>query len=197
MRFLSALLPRSRREWGEALLAESTHSDKATRWLIGSLRLIAWSWFDWIFGGNLMKTVVATLSTINVAMGIFLMGLFVFTLSDAPVALIMLAVGLTIQGGYTLWYLTSFSRALEPWSLRALLAGQTIAVLVGSLGFVTTTVNTLLRPPPVADPEYGPIVVGALIAAQAVATLYVYVVSNGRDQIEAPRPSCLIDLRSR
>ena len=68
MKVLGALVPRSRREWGEALLAESEHTDRSIRWMIGGLRLIVWSWFDWIFGGNLMKTVVATLSTINVAM---------------------------------------------------------------------------------------------------------------------------------
>jgi hypothetical protein len=170
MKLLTAFLPRSRREWGDALLAEAAYNDRSLPWLIGGLRLILWSWVDWIFGGNLMKTVVATLSTINVAMGVFLMGLFAFTENDALVVP-MLAVGLTIQGGYTLWYLTRFSRPLEPWSFRTLVAGQTIAVLVGGLGVVTTTVNNLLRAPPGADPEYGPIVVGALIAAQAVATL--------------------------
>ena len=185
MKVLGALVPRSRREWGEALLAESEHTDRSIRWMIGGLRLILWSWFDWIFGGNLMKTVVATLSTINVAMGLFLMGLSVFA-QDIPLIVPMLAVGLTIQGGYTLWFIARRAKGLEPSSLRVLLVGQTLAALVGGYGFVITAVNNLLRPPPGADPEYGPIAVGALIAAQAVATLYLYVVSNGRDRIPTP-----------
>ena len=98
--------------------------------------------------------------TINVAMGLFLMGLFVFTENNPPIVP-MLAVGLTIQSGYTLWFMTRRAKGLEPSSLRVLLAGQTLAALVGGYGFVITTVNNLLRPPPGADPEYGPIAVGA------------------------------------
>ena len=171
MRLLVALLPRSRRDWGRALLAETAHADTSRRWILGGVRLVGWSWFDWMIGGNLMKTVVATLSTVNVAMGLFLMGLFVFTVDNASVVL-ALAVGLIIQGGYTLWYMWGAGK--QSWATRVLLVGQTLALLVGAGGFLISTLNNVAQRG--GDPEYGPIVVGAAIATQAAATLYFYAV---------------------
>ena len=75
MKTLVALLPRSHREWGEALVAEAAYSNKPVRWAIGGIRLVAWSWLDWMIGGNLMKTVVSTLSIANIALGMFLVGI--------------------------------------------------------------------------------------------------------------------------
>lgn len=181
MKLLVALLPRSRRDWGRALLAEAAHADNSLRWMFGGIRLVGWSWFDWMIGGNLMKSVVVTLSTVNVAMGLFLMGLLIFTGSRVPVVL-MLAIGLIVQGGYTLWYVSGRMKTLEPWAIRSLLVAQTVAILVGAGGFVMAILNNIN--PPGGDYEYGPIAVSGLIAAQAAATLYLYAIRNNDSQVE-------------
>jgi len=188
MRLLVALLPPSHREWGEALAAEAAYSNKSVRWAIGGVRLVAWSWFDWMTGGNVVKAVVATTSVINLMMGVFLFGLFATT-NDMPRAVPMLALGLVVQGGYTLVYLAGGLGRFEPWSIRALLAGETVALSVGTLGFATTAVNNILGYPLGPDPEYGPLTVGALIVIQAMATLIVFVrLAPSRDKRE-PVPS--------
>jgi len=174
MKLFVALLPPSHREWGEALIAESSHTDKSVRWVLGGIHLMAWSWLDKVIGGNRMKTVVAILSTTNVAMGLFLMGLFLLTGNDAPVVL-MLASGLVVQGGYTLWYVIDSQQ--RSWATHALLSGQAIALLIGTGGLAISALNNIT--PTSGDNEYGPIVVAAIIAAQAAATLYLYAVRRG------------------
>ena len=118
-----------------------------------------------------MKTVLATLSTINGAMGLFLIGLYVLTDSHPPIVMI-LALGLIIQGGYTLAHLSGRLQRFEPWSGRALLVGETVALVAGGLTFVASGLRNVA--PPNGDYEYGPFVVGALIATQALAALVVY-----------------------
>lgn len=181
MKFLVSLLPRSRREWGRALLAESEHAEKPAIWRLGGIRLVGWSWFDWMIGGNLMKTVVTALSIVNIVLGGFLVGIFVSTGSDHAVVL-LLGIGLMIQGGFTIWYLTGPRK--QPWATHALLAGQTVAFLVGVGGFVISVLNNIN--PTGGDYEYGPIAVGGMIAVHAATTLYLYAIRNVEPSGEAP-----------
>lgn len=173
-RVLYVLMPTRSRDWGQGLLAEMEEIDDAgesTRWLLGAGQVVVRSWYKAILGGDLMKTVLATLSTINGAMGLFLAGLYVLTDSHVPMVMI-LALGLIIQGGYTLAHLSGRLQRFEPWSLRALLVGETVALVAGGLAFVASGLRNVA--PPNGDYEYGPFVVGALIAAQALAALVVY-----------------------
>jgi hypothetical protein len=170
------LLPDPRREWGHALLAEKEETGgrfDRMRWILGGGRLLGWSWLDRITKGRLMRTVLATLSAINIVFGLLLIALFSFT-DGSPLMGLFLAVGLIVQGGYTLWYMSDRSASGEPWTSRVLLTGETIALVIGGGGFTIAVINNIN--PANGDSEYGPMAVGGLIAAQAVAALYLFVV---------------------
>lgn len=179
MRVLLYLLPDSHREWGQALLAEKEETGgrlARVRWILGGGRLLVWSWLDWITKGRLMRTVLATLSVINLVFGLLLIALFSFT-EDNPPLLLILAIGLIAQGGYTLWHMSGRSASGEPWTSRILLTGETIALVIGGGGFTIAVINNIN--PTNGDYEYGPIAVSGLIAAQAVAALYIFAVRGG------------------
>jgi hypothetical protein len=123
-----------------------------------------------------MKTILATLSVINVLMGLMLLGLM-FVAEDTPLMVVLaLAIGMLAQGGYTLAYLAGVLGGFEPWSRRVLLGGQTVALVVGLSGFASSALYNLN--PPGGDYEYGPLTVGALIALQGAATLWIYAVGQ-------------------
>lgn len=144
-RVLLAMMPTQSREWGLALLAEREELNdnrKSTRWLLGAGRIVATSWFRTIVGGELMKTVLVTLSVVNGAMGLFLVGLYFLTDTSA-LPVIILALGLILQGGYTLVYLFGRLERIEPWSGRTLLVGETLALVLGGLIFVASGLNNI------------------------------------------------------
>ena len=128
---------------------------------------------------GLVRTVLATLSIVNGLMGVLLLGLS--ALADGmPAIVTFLGIGLLIQAGYTLAYLGGILDRFEPWSLRALLAGQTLALVVGLLGFASSALFNIN--PPGGDNEYGPLTVGALIAMQAGVALWIFAVGAGRER---------------
>ncbi len=175
-RHVERLLPLSQREWGRALIAELDEIDSApsaVRWLFGGTRVVIQGWMAATGGEAVMKTMLVTLSIINALMGVALLGLILFS-EDVPPVVAGLGIGLLIQSGYTLAYMTGLLRAFEPWSLRALVAGQTVALIVGVLGFVSSGLYNI--DPPNGDYEYGPLAVGTLIAFQAAVALWVYAV---------------------
>ena len=185
-RLVIRLLPSSRRSWGDAFLAEMdemTSARTALRWLIGGSRFVVRGWLESMTGGDIVKTVLATLSVIGGVLGLFLIGLFGFTEGN-PLLVLALGLGLVIQGVYTLAYMTGRLETFEPWSLRALLAGQTIALLTGLLGFVSSALYNIN--PPEGDYEYGPLTVGAVITVQAVTALWVYALRNRAESVQAP-----------
>jgi hypothetical protein len=120
-----------------------------------------------------MRTVLATLSAINASMGIALLVVFAAA-EDTPVIVGAFGIGLLIQAGYTLAYVAGRLSRFEPWALRALIAGQTVALLVGGFGFISSALYNI--DPPGGDPEYGPLTVGALIAFQAAVTLWMFAI---------------------
>ncbi len=132
-----------------------------------------------------MKTVLATLSVISGLMGVTLLGLFLVT-DDTPLVVAALGVGLLIQAGYTLAYMAGALDALEPWSLRALLVGQTVAVLIGFFGFVASALYNV--DPPAGDHEYGPLTIGALIAVQASVALWIFAVHSRPERARVAQP---------
>ncbi|MFB3044099.1 MAG: hypothetical protein ACE1Y9_01330, partial [Acidimicrobiia bacterium] len=141
----------------------------------------------WIESGgeHIMKTVLLTLSVINGLMGFALIGLFIIT-DDTPLVVVALGVGLLIQAGFVLAYLSGVLEALEPWSLRAILVGETVALLVGFFGFVSSALYNIN--PPGGDYEYGPLAVAALIGFHAVVALWVFAIPKQAERIHAPQP---------
>lgn len=175
-RHVERLLPLSQREWGRALVAELDEIDSApsaVRWLLGGTRVVIQGWMAATRGETVMKTMLVTLSIINALAGVALLGLILFS-EDVPSVVAGLGIGLLIQSGYTLAYMSGHLRAFEPWSLRALVAGQTVGLMVGVLGFVSSALYNIA--PANGDHEYGPLTVGALIAFQAVVALWIYAV---------------------
>ena len=182
------LLPPSQKDWARALLAELEEIERcpsALGWVLGGGRVVARGWIGSITGEDNMKMVLATLSVINGLMGLTLLGLFLFT-DDTPLVVPALGVGLLIQAGYTLAYMGGVLDALEPWSQRALLAGQTVAVLVGFFGFVASALYNVA--PPGGDYEYGPLTIGALIAVQASVALWIFAVQDRPERARVAQP---------
>ena len=132
-----------------------------------------------------MRTVLATVSVINGLMGFALIGLFIIT-NDTPLLVLVLGVGLLIQAGFVLAYLSGALQALEPWSLRAILVGETVALLVGFFGFVSSALYNIN--PPGGDYEYGPLAVAALIGFHAGVALWVFAIPERPGRIHAPQP---------
>ena len=169
------LFPLRKREWGEAYLSEFG-ADR------GLIRLLIHAWALTLKGEDIMHTVVATTSVVNGLFGMFLIGLYMVT-SGNPAVVLLLALGLIVQGGYTLWYLAGQGARLEPWPTRALIAGETVAVLIGIGGLLISAVSSVDA---FNDPEYGPMAVAGLIAAQSAAALYTYAIRGGAVSIDAP-----------
>ncbi len=185
-RALYLLMPARSRDCGQGLLAETEEINNAghsTPGPIGPGQAVPRRCFNNTRGGALVNTARVPLATINGAMGLFLAGLYVVT-DNTPPIVIILALGLIIQGGYTLAHLMGRLEQFQPWSMRALLVGETVALVIGGLAFVASGLRNVA--PPNGDYEYGPFVVGALIATQALAALVVYTNVNIR---RSPTPS--------
>lgn len=121
-----------------------------------------------------MKTVVTTLSVLNIAAGIGLTVLAVAMEGTPPIVIALSAV-LLIQGGYTLAYVggllgSGFAQVLE-------LAGSTLALVVGGVASVGAAIANI--DPVGGDPEYGPMAVAMLIAAHGLASLIAFAGRRG------------------
>lgn len=174
--WLVKVLPPSRRDWGEAYLSEFG----AGR---GLLRLTFTAWYLELKGGNIVKTVVRSTSVVNVIFGLFMVGLWLVT-GPNPVLVPITAACIVAQGGYTLWFTSRSLSEHRPSATTILLVGETLALLVGLGGFVAAVLNNAGGS---VDPEYGPITVAGLIAAQAAATLYLYAIRD-RSAVGPARP---------
>lgn len=159
-----AWFPPGRRDWAEAYTAEFGAG--------GLVRVLLAAWWLQIKGGNRMRTVLATLSVVNCLFGGFVLALF-FTTGPNPPLVVILAASLIMQGGYTLWFLRSTDR---PMARGLLLAGETVAILVGFGGLSSIVLETASGN---SHPEYGPLAVAGLITAQAAVALYEYAIKSG------------------
>ena len=130
-----------------------------------------------------MRTVVATTSIINVGFGVFVTGLFILT-DNNPWVVLAIGLGLIVQGGYTLAYMSGRLGA-EPWATRGVLAGQTVAMTVGLGAGVIGVIETLTLDT-TGHPEYGPMAAAGLITLQAVSALYVYGIRGGITEVDPP-----------
>lgn len=121
----------------------------------------------------MMNTILGTLSALNGAMGLGLVGLFLFA-DDNPLIVLAIGAGLIVQAGYTIAFMNGRLDGFGNWSLRLLIVGQTAALVVGFLGSVSSARYNLS--PTNGDYEYGPLAVGALIASQAAVALWIFAV---------------------
>ena len=115
-----------------------------------------------------MKTIVASLSTLNLAAG---SGLAVLYVIETSPSLLVLALSgtLLIQGGYTLALILGLFRSHNDTARHLQLTGSTLALAVGTVGFVTGFLANIA--PVNNDPEYGPMTIALLIAAHGLTSL--------------------------
>jgi hypothetical protein len=183
-RVAAAIVPPPHRAWIEAHQAELDHIERGwqrRRWALGlvpltGIALVAQLRSDArsFRGGTLMKTVVTTLSVLNIAAGIGLTVLAVAMEGTPPIVIALSAV-LLIQGGYTLAYVggllgSGFAQVLE-------LAGSTLALVVGGVASVGAAIANI--DPVGGDPEYAPMAVAMLIAAHGLASLIAFAGRRG------------------
>lgn len=155
------LFPPDRRDWGEAYL---TDFDTGS----GLTRVVAYAWYLTV-RRNPVTTVVIATSLAVVAIGTHLTWLAL--LQGRPPVVTLFAFTLVLQGSYTLVYMTGGLSALEPMASGALFAGES-AVLMASLSGFGSTLFEYVRW--IDEAPVGPMPVRALVAAQAVFTVYHY-----------------------
>ena len=130
-----------------------------------------------------MRTVLATISGVNIVVGA-LLGMMFVAADDVPPVVLAIAMGLLAQGAYTVAYQTGYLHRLEPWSGRLLLGGETVALLVGTFGFAASAVTNIN--PKGGDYEFAPLAVGLLIAFHAGVALWMYALvgASGRLRVQ-------------
>lgn len=186
--WIIALVPLSRREWLEALFAERqamASTFENALWTLGALKLVGWTVLTevrhhprYLLEEAFMKTIVATLSAVNVVAAFGLGGVFVAT-NDVPWIVLAISAGLLAQGGYTLLHLTGALERYQPYARHLLLSGQSLALMIGLLGAVSSMTYNVN--PPNGDNEYGPLTVAILILTLAAATLFAETVAPRQD----------------
>jgi hypothetical protein len=179
-RITAALIPPPRDEWIRAHQAELEQIEgrwQRRRWAVGVIPLAGVALAAQLRsdprsfqGGTLMKTIVATLSVLNVAAGIGL-AVLVLVMEGTPSAVLALSAVLVVQGAYTLTFLAGSLEA--GWAQALELVGSTLALVVGGIASVAAVVNNI--DPVNGDPEYGPMAVAMLVAAHGLASLIAFV----------------------
>ena len=159
-----ALFPESRRDWARAMVAEFGITQ-------GLIRLLVVAWYLELRGANPMKTVLNTLSALCVAASIGVVVVWATDTSSTPAQVLLLGLGLAIQGGFTLWFANGERMA---WARHLMLSGETVALLIGGGGLLATTIANI----DASDPEFAPMSVAGLIAAHAMAGLYAYAIRD-------------------
>lgn len=180
-RILAALVPSPRNEWIKAHEAElQVVEDRWRRWqwALGLVSLVGWALASQLrhdpgkfLGGFLMKTIVGTLSIINLGAATGLAVLYV-TDPDQPLILLALSVALMIQGSATLALILGLFRFHNETTRHFQLVGSTLALAVGTVGFATgflANIGSVTN-----DPEYGPMTIAFLIAAHGLASLLAF-----------------------
>jgi hypothetical protein len=176
-RLLASLVPGRSGDWLLAHGAELDALDEPAerrRWIAGLPRVFVTAMVGQLVkdplslrGGALMRTVVATLSAIEVAGGGALLTLAVLTETLGPG---VFAAVLIVQGGFTLLLLAgAFRRFAEP-ARHLQLAGSAAAVFVGLAGFAYGFLSNLAA----TDPEYAPMTLLLLVAMHGLASIAAF-----------------------
>ncbi len=118
-----------------------------------------------------MKTIIATLSILNIAAAVGLAVLYA-TDTDPPRVILALSLALLIQGSYTLALIFGAFRSRDDTARHLQLAGSTVALIVGTVGFVNGFLANI--DPVNNDPEYGPMTIAFLVAAHGLTSLLAF-----------------------
>jgi len=128
-----------------------------------------------LIGGTLMRTVIATLSVINILAGAGLAVLFFVDSSPSVVA--VLSAALMVQGIFTVAVLVGAVGRHPEVTRHIQLAGSTLAFVVGSVGILTGMATNLAANN--TDPEYGPTTIAMLLAMHGLFSLVAFGSSHG------------------
>jgi len=193
-RILFYLVPGPRNEWIRAHHAELEHiPGRWLRWcwtlgllplagaaLVRQLRHDAGTFL----GGVFVKTVVATLSILNLAAGVSLLVFYIIATSP-PLVVLALSGALLIQSGFTLLLMLGVFGSHQDAATHLQLGGSTLALIVGTVGFVAGFLVNIN--PANNDPEYGPMTIAFLIAAHGMASLLAFT-SHGPARAQPSTP---------
>ena len=138
----------------------------------------------------MLRAALLVTSLANVSAGIALGSLYFRYRGNEgmPVLVLLVALALFVQGGFTLGYLAGLWRRWKSLSTQLFVAGEFAAALVGSAG---TLQGVLYNLQPVnGDREYGPMTAAIFMTVQALIGL-LYAVRNGEfpESIQAPDAS--------
>jgi len=191
---LFRMVPGPRNEWIRAHHAELENIPSGRqrwRWTLGLLPLALSALARHLrheagtfLGGTFVKTIVATASILNLTAGAGLLVLFTIE-TGPPLVVLVLAVTLLIQGGYTLTLMFGAFGSHQYAATHLQLAGSTLALIAGTIGFATGFLANIN--PANNDPEYGPMSIAAIIAVHAIASLLAFT-SRGNAQAQPSTP---------
>ncbi len=178
---LFAVVPCPRNEWISAHHAELEYVEgrwQRRRWALGLVLLTGSALASQLrhdastfLGGVFMKTIVATLSILNLVAGVGLVVLYIIETSP-PLVVLILSGALVIQSGFTMALLLGAFGSHQDTGRHLQLAGSSLALIVGTVGFVTGFLANIN--PANNDPEYGPMTIALLIAAHGMASLLAF-----------------------
>lgn len=117
-----------------------------------------------------MRTIVATLSVVNVIAGV---GLAVLYFVDASPPVVAVASGvLVVQGLFTLALIGGAFGEHSDVARHIQLVGSTLALLVGAAGMLNGMATSLAANN--TDPEYGPMTIAMLLAIHGLFSLLAF-----------------------
>jgi hypothetical protein len=179
-RLLAPLVPPPGRDWvlaHEAEMDQLTGRRRRWRWALGVLPIAGRALAGQLrrhprsfLGGALVKTVLVTLSLVDLAAGIGLVVLVV-TPTGTPGPVVLPGLVLLVQGGYTLGVATG--RLHADWALRLQITGSTLALLVGAAAVIAGAVQNVH--PVNGDPEFAPMTIALLLALHGLVSLLAFV----------------------
>jgi hypothetical protein len=181
-RILAAIVPSPQRQW---VLSHEAEYDvieghwQRWRWALGLVPIVGFALVRQLrhdprsfLGGALMKAATFTLSILNVAAGVSLLVLYV-SLSSPHASVLVLSLALLVQGSYTVAFMSGALRSHHEVARRAQLAGSTLALVAGTVGFAAGLLANI--DPVNADPEYGPMTIALLIAGHGLFSLLAFI----------------------
>lgn len=126
----------------------------------------------------MLRIALILTSIANVAAGLGLGGLWFKFRNDAgmPIVVLLIALSLVVQGGYTLGHLRGIWKGWGLPSFPLFVTGETAAALVGGVAILQGVIYNLN--PTNGDYEWGPLMAATLLTTQATLGLIFTARSN-------------------
>lgn len=179
-RLLASALPVPRKDWiraHEAELATIEGRRDRIRWMLGVIPL--WTVTlghqlthepSTIIGGTLMRSVVATLSVVNIAAGVGLGALYLLD-TNPPIVAALSAV-LLVQGVFTMVLIAGGFDRYRVRARHLQLVGSTLALVVGMVGVLNGLVTNLAAGN--VDQEGGPLTIALLLGIHGCFSILAF-----------------------